>query len=328
MNFAHFQTYRQELLADRPHMKDCAETNLYRALAHLMSPPPPPVEGTVHRCHLASQWTEFQGLPRGTSRQALISCGVRDSLGLLFSHYAQQQVCLWLPEDNYPVYHELAHAAGLTPLPFPTLPEPIWPQTEPAEAAEILLVTHPLKPRGRALNEDDARQLKHWLAASPHRRVWLDTVYQLQPGLDDVTRDLLATGQVLLLHSLTKGWLHPRLFGIALVPETDLESLTPVFRAAPPPQPHLAQARYLMRDHAEMPKAVLHALADARAKLTQALPEVMTQALPSEPPAYLFPVQLSFDELLERDVLGLPASVFGSPRTDLSFVSSLPFITP
>lgn len=328
MNFTSFQAYRQELLADRPNMKDCAETNLYRALAHLMPPPPPPVGGKVHRCHLASQWTELQGLPAEASRRALISCGVRDSLRLLFAHYAPRQACLWLPEDNYPVYHELAHEAGLSPQTFPTLPEPAWPQTPPVEADEILLVTHPLKPRGRALNDDDARQLKDWLALSPRRRVWLDTVYQLQSGLDDSTRDLLATGQVTLLHSLTKGWLHPRLFGIALVPETDAEALTPVFRTASPPQEHLAQARYLMREHAAMPGAVRQALVQAEEQLIKALPEIMSRALPAEPPAYLFPVRITFDELLERDVLGIPASVFGSSRTDLCFISSLPFITP
>lgn len=327
MNFAHFQTYRQELLADWPNMKDCSETNLYRALAHLMPPPLAPVAEKVHRCHLASQWTELQGLPSEVSRRALISCGVRDSLRLLLAYYAQRQARLWLPEDNYPVYHELAHEAGLSAQAFPTLPEPVWPQTPPAEADEILLVTHPLKPRGRALNEDDARQLKHWLSLSPHRRVWLDTVYQLELGLDDFTRDLLATGQVTLLHSLTKGWLHPRLFGIALVPETDAEALTPVFRTASPPQDHLARARYLMRDYATMPGVVRQALILAQERLAAALPDIMALALPVDPPAYLLPVCISFDDLLKRGVLGLPASVFGSSRSDLSFVSSLPFVT-
>lgn len=327
MTFPDFQLQRARLLAERAGLLDAAETNVYRALAPLMPGPAQAAEGTVHRCHLASQWVAFYGLPAEVSRRAFISCGVRDSLRILFQHLAQKPCALWLPEDNYPVYQELAAAAGLAPRSFPTLPEIEWPQ-EALDAAverEWLLLTHPLKPRGRALDATDADRLKQWLAASAKRRVVLDTVYTLETRFDAVTHDLLATGQVILLHSLTKGWLHPRCFGIALMPEQDAAEWMPVFRAEPPPQQNLATARHLMANHAELPARIAECLTTAQTRLREELRHLRLDALPVTTTSYLVPVRRSWDALLEQGVLGLPASVFGSRRDDFTLLSTLHF---
>lgn len=326
MNFADFQTRRQALLSTRPDLLDCAETNLYRALAHLIPAAPPPAAGTVHRCHLASQWTELFGLPAEGAKRALISNGVRDSLARLFRHYAAQGARLWLPADNYPVYHELAAAAGLAPRSFPTLPGIEWPTDAPDDKDEVLLITHPLKPRNRPLDDQDLQALLGWLGQNPRRRLLLDAVYTLGVRLDEVTLQLLATGQTLLLHSLTKGWLHPRLFGIALVPEADAADLTPVFRDSPPSQPNLARARHLMTEHAAMPGQVAQALEGAKQRLLGHLPGLEPSRLATSGVGYFFPVLRPWEQLLEEGVLGLPASTFGSNREDITLLSSLSFL--
>ena len=322
MNFAEFQPLRSRLLAERPSLRDFAETNLYRALARLVPEPAPPADGTVHRCHLASQWTELHGLPEETSRRAFVSCGVRDGLDTLFRHLSGKRCLLWLPSDNYPVYHELAKANGHRPRTFPTLPVERWPEEPlPADVEhEWLLITHPLKPRGRSLS---AKNAEDWLAVDHRRRILLDTVYQLGTRFDDLTLRLLETEQTIVLHSLTKGWLHPRCFGVVLIPEQDASDWIPVFRDKAPPQSHLATARHLMSRHADLPEKVAEALVSAQKRLLDAIHSLPCEPMPVDPTSYFVPVMGRWDALLDQGVLGLPASVFGSPCDDLTLLSSL-----
>lgn len=327
MNFTEFQRLREQILRERKEVRDCAETNLYRALARLIPPAVPPAESTVHRCHLAEAWAKQFGFPPETARWALVSSGVRHSLALLFQHYAAANAQLWLPQDNYPVYGELARAAGLKPKAFQTLPEPQWPNAPVTPATEILLVTNPLKPLGRWLNTEDVKMLTAWLSASSQRRLLLDAVYTFETRFHVTTLKLLSTGQTLLLHSLTKGWLSPRLFGVALVPEHDLAALTLMFREAPPSQANLSRTRELLAAHADMPSAVAHELDAARLRLFAEMPASLRPAACIDTSGYFTTVVGCWSDLLETTgLLGLPASVFGSTREDITILSSLNFI--
>jgi histidinol-phosphate/aromatic aminotransferase/cobyric acid decarboxylase-like protein len=327
MNFANFQLFREKALRERRELIDCAATNLYAALARLIPPVTPPPEHQVHRCHLADEWGQHFGIQPEIAGRALVSCGVRDSLTLLFRHYAGKDACLWLPADNYPIYGELARAARLKLQEFPTLPEPVWPDVAPASPVEILVVTNPLKPLGRWLTARDVVALIAWLAASPQRRLVLDTVYTFDTRFHPTTFQLLATGQAILLHSLTKGWLQPRLFGVALVPESDAVALSPMFRAHPPPQPNLARARELLARHADMPVAVSREISAARKRLIAVLPARFPTLPTEDAPGYLMPIMGHWSDLLkDTNVLCLPATVFGSPREDITILSSLSFI--
>jgi len=326
MNFAEFQQSQERILRERESVLDCAETNLYRALARLSPPATPPPSTTIHRCHLATEWVACFGFAHETARRALVSCGVRDSLAILFQHYAGANSRLWLPRDNYPVYAELARSAGLTTSEFPTLNEIVWPDAKPANAAEILLLTNPLKPAGCWLNSRDVQQLEAWLAQDARRRLLLDAVYTFGTEFHPTTLRLLKTRQAILLHSVTKGWLHPRLFGVALVPEADFATLAPVFRAKPPPQPNLSRARELLTQHRATPAAVATALACAREKFAAAMPQTIQLPQSGDAPGYFFPVDAPWQILLDRHgILGLPASVFGSQREDITILSSLKF---
>jgi aspartate/methionine/tyrosine aminotransferase len=326
VNFADFQNFRDRVLRERSHVLDCAATNLYGALPHLIPAPTPAPACTLHRRDLALEWTRRFGFPVERARHALVSDGVRDSLAHIFRHYAAENARLWLPADNYPVYHEIAHAAGLEPSSFPTLPEPDWPDGNPEAFTEILVVTNPLKPRGRWLTPCDMTALTAWLAAHPRRRLILDAVYTFDTLFHATTLQLLATGQTFLLHSLTKGWLHPRLFGIALAPADDAKALAPVFRAHPPPQLNLGRARAFLIDYAETPTAVAHELAAAHERMIATLPAGLPTPMATDATGYLFPITCHWLDLLnDFGILAIPATVFGSVRDDMSILSSLQF---
>lgn len=324
MNFADFQTARETILRDRPDVRDCGATNVYAALAgHI---PPSSVDPTVkvHRCHLASEWSALFGFAPEISKRSLISCGVRDSLRLLFQHYAAEGAILWLPTDNYPVYGELARTAGLVIREFPTLPSPEWPENAATSGSEILLVTNPLKPLGRWLDDRDVAALSAWLAADSRRRLLLDTVYTFEARFHASTLQLLATNQTILLHSLTKGWLHPRLFGITLAPEADASRLTPVFRDAPPLQANLARARELMGNFSKMPATIARDLTSARERLLAELPASLKTISALDANGYFVPVTGHWRDLLDtHNLLGVPATAFGSTREDITILTTL-----
>ena len=327
MNFAHFQKTRETLLRDHPGLIDCAATNLYAALARVIPPTSPASEARVHRCHLATQWTELFGFEAEASRRALISCGVRDSLALLFRYYAGIKARLLLPTDNYPVYEELARAAGLEIRKFPTLPLPAWPNATPDTAPEILLVTNPLKPLGRWITREEVTVLSEWLSADPRRRLLLDTVYTFEDRFHPTTLQLLATGQTILLYSLTKGWLHPRLFGVALVPENDFAALSAVFRSEPPPQANLSRARELMHAYSAMPQIIAQALSAARRRMLSFLPSDLSPLSALDAPGYFVPVVGNWESIFAKTkILGVPATAFGSGREDITILTSLSFL--
>lgn len=327
MNYERFKAKRQEILREALSITDGAEMNLYEALAPLVVSTAANTREKVHRCHLAAEWTALFELPSEMSKRALISNGVRDSLARLFERYASQGARAWLPSDTYPVFHELAAAAKLPVQEYPTLPEPAWPTKPPEDGLEIMLITNPMKPLGRWLSGDDVAALKLWLGASPHRRLLIDAVYTFGTTFHEATLELMRGGQTLLLHSLTKGWLRPRLFGVTVVPPDDVASLAPVFREAPPPQSSLAEARWLMSDHQKKPELVRAAIGSASRTLRLKYPQLFHPGGASELVGYFHPVHKPWAALLAEDrLLGIPATVFGSKLEDITILSSLTFI--
>ncbi|MFE1321034.1 aminotransferase class I/II-fold pyridoxal phosphate-dependent enzyme [Kitasatospora phosalacinea] len=329
MRFDAFQAHRQQLLAADPSLLDAAETNVYRALAPLR-PGPPDGDGTrtVYRCDLARTWLRRYGLPEEWSRRAMVGGGVRHGLDLLFRHLGTVGARLWLPADVYPVYFDLARAAGLAPGSYPTLPAPALPQAPPEDGRpEYLLLANPSKPLGRHLTDAECAALAAWLERSPHRRLLIDAVYDLGTPFAPGTRRLLDTGRAVLLHSVTKGWLHPRTFGIVLLGPDDT-AVAAAFRGDPPGQDRLRLAESLLAEHADTPRRVEAALAARAERLLAALPADVRAAVPAaartSPGNYFFPVDTPAGTLLaEHGLLALPATVFGDTAWRGSVLTSL-----
>jgi hypothetical protein len=192
----------------------------------------------------------------------------------------------------------------------------------------FILLPNPLKPAGRDLNVEEVGFLREWLAGSPARRLLLDTVYTFDREFADSSAKLFDTGQTILLHSLSKGWLRPHVFGIALVPEIEISLLSPIFRANSPSAANLFLAQELIIRNSELPGAVRRELARRGGNTSVHLKRIQGVDLSndsmSDGSGYLMPIPISCEELVEKhNMLAIPASVFGSRCEGWSVVSSL-----
>ncbi|MFE0463619.1 aminotransferase class I/II-fold pyridoxal phosphate-dependent enzyme [Kitasatospora sp. NPDC058965] len=326
MRFDAFQDFRRRQLASDPSLVDAAETNVYRALAPLR-PDPPADPGTVHRCDLARAWLQRYELPPEWSGRAMVSRGVRHGLGTVFPWLHAVRARVWLPGDVYPVYAELARAAGLAPATYPTLPAPVLPAAPADDRPEYLLLANPSKPLGRYLSDAECAALVAWVQESPHRHLLIDSVYDLGAPFAAGTRRLLSTGRAVLLHSVTKGWLWPRSFGVVLLGAAQAD-LAGAFRADPPTPEQLRLAESLLTEHGDVPRQVADALAARAERLFDRLPaEVLGAVAPAGrtcPGNYFFPVDIPARTLRqEYGVLALPVGVFGESAWTGSVLTSL-----
>jgi histidinol-phosphate/aromatic aminotransferase/cobyric acid decarboxylase-like protein len=328
VNFQQFLSWREQQLATQPDLIDGGETNLYRALASLSMPAPDAVERRIYRCDLARAWLSRYGYAEELSRQALVCRGVRHALALIFRDLKTHGDVLWLPGDVYPVYGELAQAAGITPIFYDSLPVPTLPSAAAASGEEVLLLANPWKPLGRYLTDDEITTLLQWLQASPQRHVIIDAVYDLDVPFHASTRALQHTGRAIVLHSITKGWLAPKTFGVALIGERHAR-LEAAFRDEPPSQEQLRLARHALSAAADKPGVVAQVLQARASRLLSQLPAGVRDALTLAPShlatgCYFFAVGLPAEMLLrEHRWLAIPASVFGARNWRGSIITSL-----
>jgi hypothetical protein len=318
MNFQKFQAWREDCLRAEPGLLDCGETNLYRALASMQ--PQPALEAacrSIHRCDLARLWLSRYGFSEKLSRQALVSRGVRHALELVFREIARTEAALWIPRDVYPVYQDLARATGNQPHFYSTLPQPKLPSGPAGPVAEFLLVTNPWKPLGRFLDNHECNALLRWLEVSLDRRLLMDCVYDLVAPFHETTCNLLKTGRVILLHSVTKGWLRPKTFGVTLL-TTPWPQLESAFREEPVVQNELWLAERLFTRDAQLPGQIATALAQGKRALLASLPDSVASTLLLDPSmtvpgCYLFPAGIAADVLLNQHrILAVPASAVGA----------------
>lgn len=326
MRFEEFQEFRQRQLGASPMLLDAAETNVYRALAPTRPEAPTDIS-TAHRCDLARAWLRRFELPEEWSGRAMVCRGVRHGLGVVFEWLRALRARVWLPGDVYPVYFELARAAGLAPASYPTLPAPALPRSPVDHRPEYLLLANPSKPLGRYLSDDECAAVIAWLRESPRRRVLIDSVYDLKAPFAPGTRRLLDTGCAVLLHSVTKGWLWPRTFGVVLLGPAQTE-LAEAFRADPPSPAQLGLADRLLTEHSDVPRHVVDELTARAERLFERLPDDVFKAIPTAsrtcPGNYFFPAEIPAETLQrEYGVLAMPVSVFGESTWPGSILTSL-----
>ena len=312
--FERFIAHQDRVRHEDPSVVQLGETRIARALAALRPDIAVPAElPKLHRCHLATAWCTRRGMPESWSPRALVCEGVRHALALIFGELARCGESIAVPSDVYPVYGQLAAAAGVGVEPIATFPELAFTAT-----ARYLLLPCPLKLHGRPWTDVELAQAHAWLATDPQRRLILDGVYRFDALLSASVRALIETDRVVYLDSLSKSWLHEKVFGAAVVPAQDFARWAPIFRAAGPGQAALFVARGLL----ERTVAVAAELAERRARTLKILDARGIHAAPVSS-GYFIPIAMPADDVLARHhVLVIPHAVFGGTRA-WSFASAL-----
>ena len=160
--------------------------------------------------------------------KTVVALGVRDLLSATFSCVQERNQELWLPEDVYPVYWELAKHTDVRARAFTTLPRPDWTFLAQTGECAAVLVPAPLSPVGRLPTDAEIDALFRWLRGSRRRLLIIDAVYTFDFSVGRALSDsLLADNQCLVLWSCSKSWLYPGVLGLAKVPA----SLAPGLRS-------------------------------------------------------------------------------------------------
>jgi histidinol-phosphate/aromatic aminotransferase/cobyric acid decarboxylase-like protein len=326
MNFRQFIAWSEEARQQAPHVERYCETRIARALSHLRVVPGASRQSNrIHRCDLVRLWCKAMGIP-SLARMTLASEGVRHSLQVIFALLAKIGAAVAIPIDVYPVYWQLAAAAGLRVVGFETFPQfdlcKILDAAAEAGTHHVLL-PQPLKLHGRSWTDREVAIAEDWLRTGIQRRIILDGVYRFGAPLDSVTKRLMETGQVVFLDSLSKGWLHEGIFGAAVIPERDASIYTATFRNLPTSLSKLSVACALIECFSDIPCQVSREIDAQRVKVLASVARVSSKTLPVER-GYFLPIECSTERLLtEHSMVTIPASVFGSRLSHWSVASAL-----
>jgi aspartate/methionine/tyrosine aminotransferase len=315
MNFSEYKAYRDELLLTQsPQRLDCLNPFVAMAFTHDTAVDVSPASSDA----AIASWCEAMGM-EDDRRDVIAVEGVRAALASLFRDLGRKQIDLWLPQDVYPYYWETAKQSVAAPQihSFHTLPYIDLEALDTASANATVLITNPVSPLGRYLSSDEVRDLKVWLAACPQRRLVLDTVYAYREGFDQSTLSLLDTGQVFVLHSLSKAWLQRGVWGAVVPPRKDPGQWKTVFEAPSDTSSGIAiDALARLRDLPDRQQALFDA------EWNRLMPDLMRISGGSfrrPKSGYLGLIEVNAaDALVQSNALVVPASVFG-----LSVVSCL-----
>lgn len=327
MKLEEFRQLRAQLRASRPGLIDRAELDLYRSLAQL----DPEAFGTIapsedpraqYRCHVAERFLDQLGWAEDLGPRTQVSHGVRRSLRALFGLLASRAATVGIPDDVYPVYGQLAVAAGVGVRSWSARAG--LPDERLLAKVSALLVCEPLKPWGRTLDVAAVERLRGWAGADPKRMLILDSAYAIPPSPSALS--LLYDESAIVLVSLSKGWLIPDHVGLCVVPTRFAAAVREVFSGLPKHESRLRIGFAALTELGHRPgqvAATLARLGDQLDARTRAQPELATSACVG----YFAISELSFAALLERGVLGVPASVFGGdPDAPGCVLSSLPAV--
>ena len=252
---------------------------------------------------------------------ALASHGVRESLKALFKYFALQKKELWLPDDTYPFYWDAALNSNLRPHGFSTSNAMNLTTLDQASANSVVVITNPVSPLGRRLNNKEINQIKDWLAGSPDRQIVIDTVYDYTSHFDALTLELFETGQCFIAHSLSKAWLERGIFGVLLTPKKERDTCANLLES--PNSEACSSAFNAMEQCPDLPIQQQTAFSREWQRL---LPKIQTLAPDFTSPVsgYFSVAKINHEVALnDFNTLVIPASVFGSRDSELSVITCL-----
>lgn len=314
MNYQEYRAAKACYLQTDPLRLDCMNTQ--KSLSHLV----PAIEdgkGESASQSALAAWQALTGFDL-TDLQAVPGNGVRELLAQLVERLKQERVEFLFPRDVYPVYHQIL--AGYPCRQYRTFPQWEWDALATAsEQRQVLLLTQPAMPVGRYLTSQETATVLNWLAADPRRLLIVDAAYAYEPN-HHIYQQLLQSGQCLCLFSLSKPWLLPQQWGVAVGPQEVITS------CQLSPSDFSNDWMATLRLHTTLPLQLRAIFTEEWNQLDDAIHQFAPDWQPPES-GYYSTVNLPFEQLLqEHNTLGVPATVFGSDRTDVTIISCLFYI--
>lgn len=329
MNFEAYKRWRDAMVRERnPTRLDCM--NPVVALRFLRPPDLSPIEVPLNDLAtnwperlgfdqeaMVRKWSELSGFDLG--ERFVISRGIRTLLRTIFALFGRDWKQIWLPQDVYPVYWELAK-------PWPCAGFRTWPQLDlsavlASDTADCLLLPSPLTPVGRYLTSVESETLLDWLEQQETRRLLLDTVYQFSGGIPPATATLMAHPQCTVLHSVSKSWISRQVLGVMNWPRDDHGMVTRM--AECPHWPELAELNQLMNRRPDLTATMSADFSAEWKRLTPRLREVDPEWLPPAT-GYFSLLRGNTETLLEHhNLMTVPGSVFGSDESQWSVICCL-----
>jgi len=263
---------------------------------------------------LFEKWQEVSEI-NFSSDNVVLTRGVRHSLSKLFHLFTEETI--YLPEDVYPRYFELAKENTVKT--FVSYPKVDWQGLEGVQNA-VVLFTIPFTPMGKRVDEEAIKKLEKLLERG--NTIIIDAVYDY-----DVVENfkklevLFDKGAVFWLHSLSKSYLSPEVLGINYVSSSVYQIY---FENAFSSYGFQNEVSYNRAYEIMCSKPTLPDLQQQEfRKGFEYLSKKTGLSIEKNEMAYFSVVQEPFESLLARNILGIPASVFGSKSTNLTIVTGL-----
>ncbi len=318
MNYRQYRDWKETVLSGRPLRRlDCM--NAAKALAFLARP----IDALKHPTgpeEIVNWWKEISGLG-GEHLRVHLGHGVRQILQIVLEYFGGDEQTLWLPEDIYPVYFDLAKRFEVKC--YETMNNFNFEFLIGASHTDTLLITDPLTPLGRYLLPHELETCCEWLKESPNRLLIIDAVYCYELGELARLNDLVETNQVIVIHSLSKSWLSPQLLGIAVCPQKVVAKMEPCRDECLWGNVDLEGAYSLVITDPHRPQLQQTLFSQQWRLLAPELQEVYRDWHPPRT-GYFSTLPIHHMKLLQdRNMLAVPASVFGSKRRNLSVISCL-----
>ena len=316
MNYKEFLQYKADLIKNNPSLLNLSDSNLYEYfnIFNISSTVGEGhSKGKVYRCHMVEDYLDAFGLPVSWKSQIGANQGVRQSLSVLFPLLRNWSI----PKDVYPFYQEEIRKTQRNYFEYDTLhSEDIFAKVPDG----TLLVTYPLKPKGKNYLDSDLKRLKNFLSRDPGNIIVVDMVYWLNFAYPAEILDLIKTNQVIILHSFSKVFLLPNCFGISIFPDSEQGTmLRDSYKTLAKDELKINKAFNAIRHYRIIPEVITEKLLLNNIKLRL---RGFQMEVDSNNPGYLHFSEITPNEFLDRGIIVIPESVFGGTGNG-SIISSL-----
>lgn len=268
----------------------------------------------ITREMLYEKWEEVSGVNIPTENLVLTR-GVRHSLAKLFHLFKEETI--YMPQDVYPRYFELAKENRVKT--FVTYPDVDWQSLSNIQNSVVLL-TIPFTPMGKRLDEEAIETLE--LLLKRGNKLIIDAVYDyaVQENFKRL-EPLFEQGVVFWLHSLSKTYLSPEVLGINYVSSSAYQVY---FENAVDNYHFQNEVSYDRAYDIFQNRPMLPMVQEQEFnKGFDYLSQNMGLTIDKSEIAYFAVIEEPFEALLERNILGIPSSVFGSENPNLTIVTGL-----